>query len=110
MAVRTKELLEEKGYSVSLVNPRFIKPLDTALLEKVARNCKVICTFEDHVLANGFGASCIEHLHQAGVHTRVERIGWPDQFIEHGKPDILQKIHGLTPEAALDKILQHLSI
>lgn len=110
MAVRTKELLEEKGYSVSLVNPRFIKPLDTALLEKVARNCKVVCTFEDHVLANGFGASCIEHLHIAGISTRVERIGWPDEFIEHGKPDILQKIHGLTPEDALDKILPHIKV
>ena len=110
MAVRTKEMLEEKGYSVSLVNPRFIKPLDTALLEKVARSCKVVCTFEDHVLANGFGASCIEHLHTAGIATRVERIGWPDEFIEHGKPEILQKLHGLTPEAALDKILPHLIV
>ena len=110
MALRTKEMLEEKGYSVSLVNPRFIKPLDTELLEKVARSCKVVCTFEDHVLANGFGASCIEHLHVAGIATRVERIGWPDEFIEHGKPDILQKLHGLTPEAALDKILPHIKV
>jgi 1-deoxy-D-xylulose-5-phosphate synthase len=110
MAVRTKELLEEKGFSVSLVNPRFIKPLDTALLEKVARTSKVICTFEDHVLSNGFGASCIEHLHDAGIATHVERIGWPDEFIEHGKPDILMKLHGLTPEAALDKILPHIKL
>jgi 1-deoxy-D-xylulose-5-phosphate synthase len=110
MAVLTKELLEAKGYSVSLVNPRFIKPLDTTLLEKVARSCKVVCTFEDHVLANGFGASCIEHLHTAGIATRVERIGWPDEFIEHGKPEILQKLHGITPEAALDKILPHLKV
>jgi 1-deoxy-D-xylulose-5-phosphate synthase len=110
MAVKTKELLEAKGYSVSLVNPRFIKPLDTALLEKVARSSKVVCTFEDHVLANGFGASCIEHLHDVGILTRVVRIGWPDQFIEHGKPEILQKLHGISAEAALDKILPTLSV
>jgi 1-deoxy-D-xylulose-5-phosphate synthase len=110
MAVKTKELLEAKGYSVSLVNPRFIKPLDTDLLEKVARSCKVVCTFEDHVLANGFGAACIEHLHDAGIHTRVVRIGWPDQFIEHGKPEILQKLHGISAEAALDKILSTLRV
>jgi 1-deoxy-D-xylulose-5-phosphate synthase len=110
MALKTKALLEAKGYSVSLVNPRFIKPLDTALLEKVARSCKVVCTFEDHVLANGFGASCIEHLHDTGIHTRVVRIGWPDQFIEHGKPEILQKLHGISAEAALDKILPTLSV
>jgi 1-deoxy-D-xylulose-5-phosphate synthase len=110
MAVKTKALLEEKGYSVSLVNPRFIKPLDTTLLEKVARSCKVVCTFEDHVLANGFGAACIAHLHDAGIPTHVERIGWPDEFIEHGKPDILQELHGLTPQAALDKILPHIKL
>jgi 1-deoxy-D-xylulose-5-phosphate synthase len=110
MAVKTKELLEARGYSVSLVNPRFIKPLDTRLLEKVALNCKVLCTFEDHVLANGFGASCIEHLHDANISTRVVRIGWPDEFIEHGKPDVLQGLHGITAEAALDKILTILTV
>jgi 1-deoxy-D-xylulose-5-phosphate synthase len=110
MAVETKKLLEEKGFSVSLVNPRFIKPLDTALLEQVARSCKVVCTFEDHVLANGFGAACIEHLHDAGITTRVERIGWPDEFIEHGKPEILHELHGISPKAALDKILPHLKL
>ena len=110
MAVKTKALLEEKGYSVSLVNPRFIKPLDTSLLEKVARSCKVVCTFEDHVLANGFGAACIAHLHDANISTHVERIGWPDEFIEHGKPDILMELHGLTAQAALDKILPHIKL
>jgi len=108
LAVQTKNLLEEKGYSVSLVNPRFIKPLDTALLEKVAASAKVVCTFEDHVLMHGFGAACIEHLHDVGITTKVERIGWPDEFIEHGKPDILQELHHISPQAALDKILPHL--
>jgi 1-deoxy-D-xylulose-5-phosphate synthase len=108
LAVQTKELLEKQGYSVTLVNPRFIKPLDTELLEKVARQSKVICTFEDHVLLNGFGAACIDHLHSAGIHTKVERIGWPDEFIEHGKPDILHDLHHINPQAALNKILPHL--
>lgn len=108
LAVQTKDLLEKQGYSVSLVNPRFIKPLDAALLEKVAKNAKVVCTFEDHVLMHGFGAACIEHLHDAGISTKVERIGWPDAFVEHGKPDILLELHHISPQAALDKILPHL--
>jgi 1-deoxy-D-xylulose-5-phosphate synthase len=49
----------------------------------------------------------IELLHDAGVTTPVERIGWPDEFIEHGKPDILMKLHGLTAEAAFEKIMRH---
>lgn len=108
LAEKTKDLLEAKGHSVTLVNPRFIKPLDTNLLENSAKNAKVLCTFEDHVLFNGFGAACIEHLHDAKINTPVERIGWPDEFIEHGKPDILQEKHGISAQAALDKILPHL--
>ncbi len=107
MAERAKLLLEEKGLSVALINPRFIKPLDGQVFEDYARKCKVLCTFEDHVLLNGFGASIIDHLHTAGIHTPVERIGWPDAFIEHGKPETLREIHGLTPEAAVEKIAKH---
>jgi 1-deoxy-D-xylulose-5-phosphate synthase len=108
MAERTKLLLEAKGLSVALINPRFIKPLDTQVLQTYATNCKVVCTFEDHVLFHGFGASVIENLHDAGIHTPVERIGWPDEFIEHGKPDTLRALHGLTPEAAVEKVMKHL--
>ena len=108
MAERVKIQLEEKGYSVALINPRFIKPLDAAVIGEYARKCRVICTFEDHVLMNGFGAGVIEHLHSNGIHTPVERIGWPDEFVEHGKPDTLRELHGLTPQAAMDKIIPHL--
>ena len=90
MAERTKEMLEAQGLSVALINPRFIKPLDTAVLETYARKCRVLCTFEDHVMLHGFGAAVIDHLHDAGIHTPVERIAWPDEFIEHGKPDTLR--------------------
>ncbi|MCX8495472.1 MAG: 1-deoxy-D-xylulose-5-phosphate synthase [Akkermansiaceae bacterium] len=107
MAERTKEILEQKGLSVALINPRFIKPLDAQVLEQYATQCKVVCTFEDHVMMNGFGAAVIEHLHTAGIHTPIERIGWPDQFIEHGKPEVLRELHGISPEHAADKILAH---
>ncbi len=109
MAERAKAALEEKGLSVALINPRFIKPLDAAVIVEYARKCRVLCTFEDHVLLHSFGAAVIELLHDAGIHTPVERIGWPDEFIEHGKPDILRELHGLTPENAVRKILAHLS-
>jgi 1-deoxy-D-xylulose-5-phosphate synthase len=110
MAERTKLLLEAKGLSVTLINPRFIKPLDANVLQTHASKCKVVCTFEDHVLFNGFGASVIENLHDAGIHTPVERIGWPDRFIEHGKPETLRELHGLTAEAAAAKVLRHFQL
>ena len=109
MAERTKEMLEAQGLSVALINPRFIKPLDTAVLETYARKCRVLCTFEDHVMLHGFGAAVIDHLHDAGIHTPVERIAWPDEFIEHGKPDTLRELHGLTAEVATSKVLARLA-
>jgi len=107
MAERTKAQLEAKGLSVALINPRFIKPLDARVLQEYGRKCKVVCTFEDHVLFNGFGAAVIENLHDAGIHTPVERIGWPDAFVEHGKPETLRELHGLTAENATGKVLAH---
>jgi 1-deoxy-D-xylulose-5-phosphate synthase len=107
MAERTKKLLEEKGYSVALINPRFIKPLDANVLTQYGKKCRVICTFEDHVIKHGFGAAVIELLHDAGIHTPVERIAWPDEFVEHGKPEILRELHHLTAEAAVEKVMKH---
>ena len=108
MAGATRDRLEEMGYSVALVNPRWIKPLDTACLEKFAAQCPLVMTFEDHTICNGFGSAVIEHLNDAGLKTPVERIGWPDQFVEHGRPDILREKHGLTVENAVAKALKHL--
>jgi 1-deoxy-D-xylulose-5-phosphate synthase len=108
VAVEAREMLEAQGFSVALVNPRFIKPLDADLITGVAKRCKVVCTFEDHVLTNGFGASVIELLHDNGIDTPVARIGWPDEFVEHGKVEILREKHGITAAAAVKKVLSHL--
>ncbi len=108
MAEEAKDKLEALGYSVALINPRWIKPLDAQAIEKYARQCSVICTFEDHVLHNGFGCAIIEHLNDAGIKTPVERIGWPDEFIEHGSVNILRKKHGITADRAVEKISPHL--
>lgn len=105
MAQEAAQKLEEQGISTAVVNPRWIKPLDAGTIEFFARGADVICTIEDHVLPNGFGCAVIEHLNDAGIKTPVVRIGWPDQFIEHGAVDILRKKHGLTAQAAVEKIL-----
>lgn len=98
--------LEAMGISTAVINPRWIKPLDTATIDAFASKAEVIATLEDHVLANGFGSAVIEHLNDAGIRTPVVRIGWPDEFIEHGTVSILRKKHGLTVEALLEKVLR----
>jgi len=97
--------LEEKGISVALINPRWIKPMDTGTLEFFARSVDVVCTIEDHVLHNGFGCAVMEHLHSQMINAPVVRIGWPDQFIEHGAVPILRKKHGITADALVEKVL-----
>jgi len=84
MAEQTAVLLEAQGISAAVINPRWIKPLDTGTLEFFSRSAEVVCTFEDHVLHNGFGCAVIELLNDSGIKTPVVRVGWPDQFIEHG--------------------------
>src|SRR5213083_479694 len=105
VAEEAAKKLEEKGISVALINPRWIKPLDTGTLEFFARSVEVVATIEDHVLHNGFGCAVMEHLHSQQINTPVARIGWPDEFIEHGAVPLLRKKHGITADALVDKIL-----
>ena len=97
--------LQERGVSVALINPRWIKPMDTGTLEFFARSVEVVATIEDHVLHNGFGCAVMEHLYSVGIHTPVARVGWPDEFIEHGAVPLLRKKHGITADALVEKIL-----
>lgn len=110
LASEARDRLQEMGYSVALINARWIKPLDGDCIERFARQCSLLITFEDHVLMNGFGSAVVEHLNEAGIVCPVERIGWPDEFIEHGRPNILMEKHGLTVEKALEKAQKHLPV
>ena len=105
LALEAAESLEQMGISTAVINARWIKPLDTATIEFFARGCEVVCTMEDHVLHNGFGCAVIEHLSEQKITTPVVRVGWPDQFIEHGTVPILRAKHGITAAAAVEKIL-----
>ncbi len=108
LALPAAEELEKLGISTAVINARWIKPLDTATIEFFAGGCDILCTMEDHVLHNGFGSAVIEHLSDQGIKTPVVRIGWPDEFIEHGTVPILRQKHGLTVEATVQKILSRL--
>ncbi|HEY1256972.1 MAG TPA: 1-deoxy-D-xylulose-5-phosphate synthase [Terracidiphilus sp.] len=105
LAADLAERLESEGYSVAVINPRFVKPLDRKLLGEYAERVAAFVTFEDHVIMGGFGSSVIEALEVLGRQLPVVRIGWPDRFIEHGKVDDLRAKHGLTVDAAMAQVL-----
>ena len=105
MAQELGSRMERDGFSAAVINPRFVKPLDREMLEHYARKVAVIVTFEDHVKMGGFGAAVLEALDEMGIAVPVVRIGWPDQFIEHGKVDALRAKYGLTVDAAYAQAL-----
>ena len=110
LALEAAATLEQSGVSTAVINARWIKPLDTSMIEFFARGCEVVCTMEDHVLHNGFGSAVVEHLSDQNIKTPVVRIGWPDQFVEHGTVPILRAKHGLTAAATVQKILAALPV
>ena len=103
-AQKLARLLAAEGHSAAVINARFAKPLDADCFTLYARRCGVVVTMEDHVLAGGFGSAVLECLSTHGIETPVVRVGWPDSFIEHGKPEALRTKYGLTPEAALERL------
>ena len=96
--------LERDGYSAAVINPRFIKPVDREMIETYARRVAAFVTFEDHVKMGGFGSIVLEVLEEIGSPVPVVRIGWPDQFIEHGKIDDLRAKYGLTVDEAYTQV------
>jgi len=99
-------LAQEEKLSVGVVNARFVKPLDRTLLLSQAAVVPLMVTMEDHVLAGGFGSAVLEALQDADCTTPVERIGWPDTFIEHGSSvETLRAAHGLSPDDIHRRVL-----
>ena len=99
-AERLARMLEERGFSVAVINPRFAKPIDRECVDAFGEKCGLVVTFEDHVLAGGFGSAVLETLNELRIDVPMIRIGWPDEFIEHGKVETLREKYGLTAEAA----------
>ena len=98
--------LSEHGIEAGVVNARFAKPLDAEALLRSARECPLIVTMEDHAVTGGFGAAVVERLQEAGIACPVERIGWPDRFIEHGSSvNVLREEAKLDAESILERVL-----
>jgi len=103
-AERLERLMAAEGYSVALINARFAKPVDAECIARYGQRCGLLITMEDHVLAGGFGSAVLETLNAQQIDVPVVRVGWPDEFIEHGKVEALRAKHGLTAEAALARV------
>jgi len=101
--------LSEHGISAGVVNARFAKPLDVDALGESAQSHSLIVTMEDHAVTGGFGTGVTEALSDAGIACPVLRVGWPDQFVEHGSSvNSLREAYGLNNESITERILGRL--
>ena len=98
-AVEAAQRLAQKGIAATVVNARFAKPLDAPLFLELAARIGRVVTVEEHALMGGFGSAVLETFTNAGLtNVKVKRLGIPDRFIEHAKPDVQLAWCGLTAE------------
>ncbi len=105
IAAKVRNRLKELGYGVSLINGRFIKPLDEDMLQKAAQEHELIVTLEENVRGGGFGDHVLEYLNDIGARVPVMNIALPDDYIEHGNVDILRQETGIDVETIVKKII-----
>ena len=101
---------EELNASATIINARFAKPLDEKLILQHAKKINTIITLEEGTINGGFGSAVLELLEDNGIKADVRRIGIPDEFIEHGKPDIQKKLAGIDKESiklAINQVLKN---
>jgi 1-deoxy-D-xylulose-5-phosphate synthase len=90
-----------------VVNARFVKPIDSELLEKICVGMKRIVTIEDGILEGGFGSAVLEFIERESIRpVKLRRIGLPGIFMEHGRRDELFLKYNLTPDAICDVIVK----
>ncbi len=95
-----KELKNNHNLAATVVNCRFVKPLDSDLICTLSKKIPHIITIEEHVLHGGFGSAVLECLAESGITgCCIKRIGIPDKFVEHGAPDILRSKYGIDAHA-----------
>ncbi|AQP63646.1 1-deoxy-D-xylulose-5-phosphate synthase [Listeria monocytogenes] len=110
LALKAAEQLELEGYHVGVINARYIKPLDEALLHQILKQKIPILTVEESLLKGGFGASVLEFIEASNYSDVVmHRIGLPDEFISHGSVSIILESFGISTTGIVLKIKEMLA-
>ena len=103
-AFNVRERLKEQGYNVTLVNARFVKPIDSAMIDKISTTHKLIVTLEENVSSGGFGRAVCQYINDKELHNYVLDISLPDDYIEHGSVDILRRETGIDEDTIVKRI------
>lgn len=103
-AVRRK--LKEMGYSCTLVNGRFIKPVDTELIRELCKDHKLLVTMEENVRSGGFGEKVLDYVTDHELPVKVLNIAIPDEYVEHGNVSILYEEVGIDVESVTKRTVE----
>jgi 1-deoxy-D-xylulose-5-phosphate synthase len=104
-SVQAAEALEKEGINVTVINARFIKPLDDELITRYCQPNSMVFTVEEGSLAGGFGSAIMERCEQLGIHNvRFHCIGIPDEYVHHGAQDVLRAQYDLHPEGIANRV------
>ena len=99
-----REKLKEKGYSCTLVNARFVKPLDTDMIDRLCRSHRLIVTMEENVLRGGMGMCATRYIHEHYPKIRVIQVALPDAYVEHGNVSVLREMLGIDSDSVIRRI------
>ncbi len=110
LAQDVREELKNRGYSCTLVNARFVKPLDKEMLVQLAANHRIYVTIEENVLSGGFGQQVLDCVERERLDVYVHSFGIPDDYVEHGNVDVLRKEVGLEKTNIVEKIITDYNI
>ncbi len=100
-----REKLKNKGYSCTLVNARFVKPFDTAMIDHLCQTHKLIVTMEENVLRGGMGMCITKYIHDNYPKMRVIQVALPDAYVEHGNVTALRAMLGIDSDSVISQIL-----
>lgn len=104
--VKVYENLKEAGYNCSLINMRFVKPIDEERIRKLSENHKLLAVIEENVQAGGCGERVMEYASRMGFPVKVLPIALPDDYVEHGKVSVLRKETGIDSETMIHRIIE----
>ena len=108
-ALDVRDALKEKGYNCSIINTRFVKPIDTEILDAAYMNHSLVVTMEENVASGGFGEKVREYLDSKGRRVQILNITLPDEYVEHGNVDILRKEVGIDAETIQNRIEEQIN-
>lgn len=105
-ALTVREELIAKGFACSIANARFVKPVDTEMLDEAARSHRLIVTLEENVASGGFGEKVRDYLDENCPGVRLLTIHIPDEYVEHGNVEILRQEVGIDANTIVGRILE----